>query len=70
MEQIGNEPLRRLSNASLESGNESILNSQVVPNSIRLSASPLNDISSDTESNAAENADFDQLDEMPRDKVY
>uniref|UniRef100_A0A914MWX3 Uncharacterized protein n=1 Tax=Meloidogyne incognita TaxID=6306 RepID=A0A914MWX3_MELIC len=69
LEQIGNEPLRRLSNASLESGNESILNSQVVPNSIRLSASPLNDISSDTESNAAENADFDQLDEMPRDKL-
>nr|CAD2186396.1 unnamed protein product [Meloidogyne enterolobii] len=66
LDQIGNKPLRRLSNASLESG---LLNAQVVPNSIRLSASPLNDISSDTESNAAENADFDQLDEMPRDKL-
>uniref|UniRef100_A0A914N4J9 Golgin subfamily A member 4 n=1 Tax=Meloidogyne incognita TaxID=6306 RepID=A0A914N4J9_MELIC len=69
LDQIGNKPLRRLSNASLESGNESLLNAQVVPNNIRLSASPLNDISSDTESNAAENADFDQLDEMPRDKL-
>ncbi|CAK5073821.1 unnamed protein product [Meloidogyne enterolobii] len=68
LDQIGNKPSRRLSNASLESGNESLLNAQVVPNSLRLSASPLNDISSDTESNAAENADFDQLDEMPRDK--
>uniref|UniRef100_A0A915LRS2 arginine kinase n=1 Tax=Meloidogyne javanica TaxID=6303 RepID=A0A915LRS2_MELJA len=69
LEQIGNKSLRRLSNASLESGNESLLNAQAVPNSIRLSASPLNDISSDTESNAAENAEFDQLDEMPRDKL-
>ncbi|CAK5078684.1 unnamed protein product [Meloidogyne enterolobii] len=69
LDQIGNKPSRRLSNASLESGNESLLNAQVVPNSLRLSASPLNDISSDTESNAAENADFDQLDEMPRDKL-
>nr|CAD2181283.1 unnamed protein product [Meloidogyne enterolobii] len=69
LDQIGNKPLRRLSNASLESGNESLLNAQVVPNNIRLSDSPLNDISSDTESNAAENADFDQLDEMPRDKL-
>ncbi|CAK5090288.1 unnamed protein product [Meloidogyne enterolobii] len=66
LEQIGNKSLRRLSNASLESG---LLNAQVIPNSIRLSASPLNDISSDTESNAAENAEFDQLDEMPRYKV-
>uniref|UniRef100_A0A1I8B2X0 GRIP domain-containing protein n=1 Tax=Meloidogyne hapla TaxID=6305 RepID=A0A1I8B2X0_MELHA len=66
LDQIGNKPSRRLSNASLESGNESLLNAQVVPNSIRSSTSPLNDLlASDTESNA----DFDQLDEMPRDKL-
>ena len=54
----------------MESGSESLINAQVVPNSLRSTTSPLNDIFSDTESNAAESADLDQLDEMPRDKVY
>jgi hypothetical protein len=71
LDQIGNKPSRRLSNASLESGNESFIDTHVVPNNLRLTTSFFNDINSDTESNAAdnENADLDQLDEMPRDKV-